>query len=69
MSELITLTVSGMKCGGCENNVSNKLKALDGVLDVNASQQQKTVTVNYDPAKLGVEDLEDAITEAGFTVE
>ena len=34
MSE-INLNVSGMTCGSCVKHVTNALKALDGVVDVN----------------------------------
>ncbi|MEY3807444.1 MAG: Heavy-metal-associated domain, partial [Pseudomonadota bacterium] len=36
MIESISLTVIGMKCGGCEANVKTELNAIEGVLSVNA---------------------------------
>lgn len=69
MSESATLTVTGMKCGGCENTVTTALTALDGVLAVKASFQEKKVEVEFDPAKVELEDIEDTIVEAGFKVE
>ncbi len=69
MSESASITVTGMKCGGCENTVTTKLTALDGVLSVKASHQDKRVDVEYDPTQIDLDDIEDAITEAGFTVE
>ncbi len=69
MSESASLTVTGMKCGGCENTVTTKLTALKGVLSVKASHQDKRVDVEYDPAQIDLDDIEDEITDAGFTVE
>lgn len=69
MSESASLTVTGMKCGGCENTVTTKLTALNGVLSVKASHQDKRVDVEFDPAQVNLDDIEDAIAEAGFTVE
>lgn len=69
MSESASLTVTGMKCGGCENTVTTKLTALNGVLSVKASHQDKRVDVEFDPAQVDLDDIEDAIAEAGFTVE
>lgn len=69
MSESASLTVTGMKCGGCENTVTTKLTALGGVLSVKASHQDKRVDVEFDPAEIDLDDIEDAITDAGFTVE
>lgn len=69
MSESISLTVIGMKCGGCETNVTTKLQAMEGVLSVTASSKDKEVNVEFDAEKTTVDDIVDAITEAGFTVE
>lgn len=69
MSESINFTVAGMKCGGCENSLTNKLMALDGVESVLALHQQKRVELRFDPSKISVDDLEDAISDAGFKVE
>jgi len=69
MAESVSLTVIGMKCGGCETNVVTKLKAIDGVLSVNASSKDKEVNVEFDSEKTGVDVITDAIIDAGFTVE
>ncbi len=69
MTESISLTVTGMKCGGCEANVTNKLKEIDGVLSVNASSKNKEVDVEFDAEKTSLDEITDAITDAGFTVE
>ena len=69
MAESIELTVSGMKCGGCETNVKSKVGALDGVLSVTASSKEKKVGVDYDAAKTDLAAIKAAIAEAGFTVE
>jgi copper chaperone len=47
----ITLKVSGMKCGGCENAVRDAAKALGGVSEVKASHKEGTVQVEYDPGR------------------
>lgn len=69
MTESVTLTVSGMKCGGCEANVSARLKNLAGVTVVTASSKDKTVHVEFDPQTTGLTDIKTAISQAGFTVE
>jgi copper chaperone len=69
MIESISLTVIGMKCGGCEANVTGKLKAVDGVLSVNASSQNKTVNVDFDAEKTSLDVITETIINAGFTVE
>ncbi|MGR9115851.1 MAG: heavy-metal-associated domain-containing protein [Gammaproteobacteria bacterium] len=69
MSESVTLTVTGMKCGGCESNITTKLQALEGVLSVSASHKEDEVEIEFDPAKTDQDSIVDAITEAGFVVE
>ena len=66
--ETATLKVTGMKCGGCENNVNNKLKALNGVQSSTASSKNQEVTVEYDNAKTDLKKIGNAIAEAGYTV-
>lgn len=69
MTESVSLTVTGMKCGGCEANVTNKLEAIDGVLSVNASSKNKEVEVEFDAGKTSLDVITNAIIDAGFTVE
>ncbi|MGR9088294.1 MAG: heavy-metal-associated domain-containing protein [Gammaproteobacteria bacterium] len=69
MTQSVELMVTGMKCGGCETNVKDKLSAINGVLDVAASSKDKTVSVEFDEAKTGLDAIKAAIVEAGFKVE
>ncbi|MGR8981266.1 MAG: heavy-metal-associated domain-containing protein [Gammaproteobacteria bacterium] len=69
MTESVRLTVTGMKCGGCEANVKNRLGSIDGVLTVNASSKDKLVEVEFDSAKIRLDVIKAAIAEVGFTVE
>ena len=68
MTESVTLTVTGMKCGGCEANVTGKLSALDGVISTAASFKDNTVTIDYNPDQTTLDILTNTITGAGFTV-
>ena len=65
MSE-ITVSVTGMKCGGCTSSVEKALNALPGAQNVEVSLEQKTATIS------GVDDVNlviAAIKEAGFEAE
>jgi copper chaperone len=68
MIESATLTVTGMKCGGCENNVTTKLKTIDGVIAVSASSKDKTVKVEFDTTKTSPKAIAKAITDVGYMV-
>jgi copper chaperone len=68
MIESASLTVTGMKCGGCENNVTTKLKSMGGVTSATASRQDQAVTVEFDSNKTSLNAIKQAITETGYTV-
>lgn len=67
--EKITLNVTGMKCGGCESNVKEKLSVVAGVAAVSASRKENSVKVEFDAAKTSVDEIKKVIAGAGFTVE
>jgi copper chaperone len=69
MTESVSLTVTGMKCGGCENNLTTKLSSLSGIISVKASHQAKQVDIEFDPSQIDLDEIEDTISDAGFKVE
>ena len=62
-----TLSVTGMSCNGCEQNVENALQGLDGVSRVEADHEADTVNVVVDDAVTD-DDLTAAIEGAGYDV-
>ncbi len=61
-----TIKVVGMSCDGCVRNVTGILKALDGVDDAQVSLGKSEARVRYDPAKVTVDGLREAVERAGF---
>ncbi len=68
MIETVILTVTDMKCGGCETNITGKLEAINGVMSVKASFKEKVVSVEYDAEKTSLDTIKGTISGAGFTV-
>jgi copper chaperone len=66
--ETVTLGISGMTCGGCVNSVTNVLKALDGVAKADVSLEKRSAVIEYDPSKVGVEQLMRSVMEAGYEI-
>lgn len=62
----VTIKVEGMSCGGCVRNVTGVLKALAGVEDAEVSLEQASATVRFDPARVDVGALRQAVENAGF---
>jgi copper chaperone CopZ len=68
MSELISLDVMGMKCGGCEQNVTQKLQEKEGVMTVNACHKDKKIEVTFDEDKINQRAIEAVVIDAGYKV-
>jgi copper chaperone len=66
--ERLTLNVTGMTCGGCENAIKRALMRVDGVATVTASHSDNRVVVEYDGARINPGDITDAISRAGYSV-
>lgn len=64
----LTLPVTGMTCGGCENAVIRAVGALPGVSAVTASHQASQVTVTYDPALIARDQIAAKIQALGYVV-
>jgi len=63
--ERLELTIEGMSCEHCVRAVRGRLERTAGVKvdDV----QVGSATIEYDPAKTSVDDLEEAIADEGYT--
>ncbi len=68
MTQQLTLTVTGMTCGGCENAVKRAVSKLAGVSSVAASHADNRVEVTFDPSALGREAVVKAIEGIGYKV-
>jgi copper chaperone len=69
MIESVVLSVLGMKCGGCESNVTAKLGAVGGVKTVQASSKDKTVSVEFESDITSLNAIKDVIQTAGYSVQ
>lgn len=68
MTQQLVLKVEGMTCGHCKAAVENAVRELSGVVAADVDLGKKTVTVNYEPGKVSVEQMKRAITEEGYDV-
>jgi len=63
-----TFKVPDMTCAHCKAAVEGELNKLSGVESSNANVVTGAVEVSYDENRVGTEQLEGAIEEAGYTV-
>jgi len=62
-----TISVTGMSCNGCEQNVENALQSIDGVSRVEADHEADTVDVVVGD-NVSDDDLTATIEGAGYDV-
>lgn len=65
--EKVTLKIEGMHCGACATGIQMLLANTDGVKKAFVDYNGKKGEVEYDPAKVKVEDMLKGINEIGYT--
>jgi copper chaperone CopZ len=68
MIETLTLTVTEMKCGGCETNITEKLNAISGIITVAASAKNNEISLEYNNELTDIDTIKATIIAAGFGV-
>ena len=64
----ITIRIGGMGCAACALKIEEALKGLDGVSDATVNLVEGKVSIEYDPGRVELSDMEAAIEDAGYTV-
>lgn len=64
----VILNVNGMSCSHCENAVKKAVGGLSGVSNVAVDLAKKTVIVDYDEAKLTLDQIKNEIDDQGYEV-
>lgn len=67
--EKIVLKIDGMTCGHCVGKVEKSLKSLPGVEVAKVDLKKGTAKVKYDESKQTLENLNEAVREAGYESE
>ena len=65
-STTVLVRTPSMVCGTCAKTITHAIEKLDGVQDVNADVDKKTVTVKFISSKVTLDNVEKAITAAGY---
>lgn len=58
--------VEGMTCAGCERTVSKVVSNIEGVANAKADLVSSTVSVEYDPSKVTIDRIKEAINQVGY---
>ena len=62
----VEIKVPTIQCKNCVANIEKALTGMEGVQSSKVNLESKLATVSYDGSKLGLGDLEKAITAAGY---
>jgi P-type Cu+ transporter len=62
------IKISGMSCASCALNIEKSLQNLEGVNKAHVNLGTEEAIVEYDPTKLKLPRLEEAVEEAGYEV-
>jgi len=61
------LGIEGMTCASCQSAVERALKKLEGVKDVSVNLATNRASFAYDPAKVKLSEIREAVVKAGYT--
>lgn len=66
--ERVTLKAPDISCDHCVNAIRKAVTALPGVTVLEGRPEEQIVVVEYDPARVKLEDIEAAMEEEGYPV-
>ncbi len=61
-----TLAVENMSCALCKYTVENALRQVEGVRSAEVDMEKAVAGVTYDPAKVRIDALVKAVSDAGY---
>ncbi len=66
--EKITLSIKGMTCASCAMTIEKVISKLDGVSAVNVNFATENALVEYEPEKISISGINDAIKKYGYEI-
>ena len=71
MAHTVNFTVTGeqkIHCAWCEERITNALRRLPGIQDVQASSETQRVAVTFDPARVSPDKVKAKLEQLGYHV-
>ena len=62
-----TLKLRGMSCASCASNIEKAIRSVPGVSECTVNFGAEQATVKYDPHKVSIEKIQDAVDAAGYS--
>ena len=61
-----TYLIEGMSCSGCERTIQRVIGNLEGVTASKADLTSATVSLEYDPEKVTIDKIKEAVDKVGY---
>ena len=65
----ISLKIKGMHCTGCSTRLEKVLNNQEGVEKAEVSFEERKAEIKYDDNKISLDEIKEAIEDAGFEAE
>lgn len=59
--------IPNLVCEGCAEKLDDALHAIDGIREIRTDVRKKRIRVRYEPTRVHLQQLKDAVASAGFT--
>lgn len=66
--EKITLKLSGLHCASCSLNIDDALEGTNGVMRSSTNYARQESMIEYDPAKVSLDDIKKVIESLDYKV-
>lgn len=65
----VSLKIKGMHCESCSTRLAKVLNNQDGVEEAKVSLEDAKADIKYDENKIGLDELKEAVSDAGYEAE
>ena len=65
----VCLKIKGMHCESCSTRLAKVLNNQDGVEEAKVSLEDAKADIKYDENKIGIDELKEAVSDAGYEAE
>lgn len=62
----VEISLPTIQCGMCARTIKNAIGNLEGIIKSKVDLENKKVTIKFDDSKISKEEIENAITSAGY---
>ncbi len=66
--KIIVLDIEGMTCEHCQKKIHDAIAGLDGIKNVIVDLEKNQAEVEYEPTKVNIDAMREAVTKTGYTV-